>query len=188
MVSFLFQVDNGRKLFNMIKGDRVGEEKSKLDELIEKEFEKYGFKSFDKERINMESFDTIMTSIKNLVGKEIGKALFCIIRKAQISLRENEIEIRENTVVTADQFRDCILLNRDPEIKKIRIKVHFDPEEKEAWYFTELEIESQSILWIKGKYCNPDNAPNNAENIGISTYKKALKTFQIILREAEKIK
>jgi hypothetical protein len=172
----------------MIKGDKVDEEKSKLDELIEKEFKKYDFKSFDKERINMESFDTIMASIKNLVGKEIGKALFWIIRNAQKSLQEGEIEIRENTLVRTNQFYECVLLERDPEIKKIIIKVHFDSEEKEAWYFTELEIESQSILWIKGKYCNPDNAPNNAENIGISTYKKALKTFQIILREAKKIK
>lgn len=164
----------------------MNEEKSNLDELIEKEYGKYNFPPFEKERINMKSFETIRASIKYLVAaKKIGPALSSIIFNAVRSLQGKGIEIRKNTFVRADQLCECVLCNCDPQIKEIRIKIDYNPV-KDCWSSTKVEVDGENFIFIQGEYSRPDNA--NEETIKIVTSEKGKKLLQIILKEAEKIK
>jgi hypothetical protein len=163
----------------------MNEGMSELDELIKKEWGKYNLpiSELEKEKINMESFDTIIASIKYLAATKIGPALSSIIFDAVHSLQGKGIEIRKNTFIRADQLRECILRDRDPEIQKIKIKVNYDTKE-DVWSLTEVELDNENLISIRGKYSNPENA----EGVRIITSEKTKKVFPIILKEEEKIK
>jgi len=182
----------------MIKGDKM--KYLELNRFIEEEFEKYGLKPFKKENIDIRNKKTCKNSIGIIVATVINSAALKLVNHGIESFKERKIElptrknigksIKANYPVGAyDKHDSCDLLNRDPEIPLIDIRiVSIENKERKKWDATKITIKNKRLERHEIFEYSTYQIFHNIYDINMSNKKETQKTFQIILEEAKKIK
>ena len=151
------------------------------ERIAKEEFARYGFpEPFDKKEITTNDYISIKISVKFIIADRIEKAIKKIARNAYEHIKKSKqtVTINENVWIEPTWFNKLTILEDE-----FRINVELDNQNSETekyWGFIKVKVNDQKIFYTQDH--------DRANHTFLYDSKNAKKAFQIILREAEKIK